>query len=65
MDDEIYTPQGFWVSEDSLQRDLSASGIIVGDFATEWWVRVRMANGGEGWIRWSDEARVDGLVACP
>ena len=63
MDGEVYHPIDFWVDSADWTPDHRASGYMVGELVTDWWVNVRTSAGVEGWVR-DARGALQGVVRC-
>lgn len=60
---ELYSTPQFWPGEDGWPSGEDVKGEVTGEYAAEWWVRVRTGDGVEGWID-SYGAAVGDADAC-
>lgn len=63
-DGRIYQPEVFWVDEAAFTPDGGAPAYSIGTHDTEWWVRVRSASKGDGWMQMGDDVPFGGADAC-
>lgn len=63
LDGTVYRVEQFW-SEAPWDPGAGAAGYSVGEYASEWWVQARNADGLVGWFRAGSTDTPDGADAC-